>query len=54
MRDKILCSILIIVFICSIFNKGVLATEETTDYSNLPLSYDLRNDIYINVENQKK
>lgn len=53
MRDKILCSILIIVFICNIFNNGVLATEETTDYSNLPSSYDLRNDIDINVENQE-
>ena len=52
MKDKIIFSILIIVFIFNICNNIVFATSETPDTSNLPTSYDLRNDIDINVENQ--
>ena len=49
MKDKIIFSILIIVSIFNICSNTVFATNDT---QNLPTSYDLRNDIAINVENQ--
>lgn len=49
MKKKILFSILIIVSIFNILSNTVFAIDDT---QNLPTSYDLRNDIDINVENQ--
>ncbi len=49
MKKKILFSILIIVSIFNIWSNTVFAIDDT---QNLPTSYDLRNDIAINVENQ--
>ena len=49
MKKKILFSILIIVSIFNILSNTVFAIDDT---QNLPTSYDLRNDIAINVENQ--
>lgn len=50
MKKKILISlILILILLCNI---KVYATDENTSNTDLPSSYDLRNDISINVENQ--
>lgn len=50
MWKKILSSIILILILLS--STFVYATDENTDNTELPSSYDLRNDIRINVENQ--
>ncbi len=50
MKNKILSSIILILILLS--STFVYATDDTTSNTELPSSYDLRNDISINVENQ--
>ncbi len=52
MSKKILISLMLLISIISMIFNSVYATDENINNADLPSSYDLRNDIEINVENQ--